>query len=276
MEVHGNEEGSSSSNGQSAPKRAVACEQDGVANRVKSELRDTLSALSQSIKQLGENFAQLQQYIRSYSEKPHVILHQETLIPNITLTGYQPVSRHSDGQGVCTLVSNQLTHLSATSNAEYVMTEILPGSSDRSSIFLLNVYSSPKDRRQRFKALQKKATNTKTNQRHLLARAVHEAKQSSSEEEVMKRLVQKYLPVDSSPATTYREYSGTANPELDAEICNEEPKGWKPIAESEIKLLTGDGIPIPRVDSIRVLGMTIASNGSNAKTILKLATKTDP
>ncbi|XP_037512407.1 uncharacterized protein LOC119389277 [Rhipicephalus sanguineus] len=53
------------------------------------------------------------------------------------------------------------------------------------------------------------------------------------------------------------------------------PKGWKPIAESEIKLLTGDGAAIPRVDSIRVLGMTIASNGSNAKTILKLATKTD-
>ncbi|XP_037514966.1 uncharacterized protein LOC119391354 [Rhipicephalus sanguineus] len=65
-------------------------------------------------------------------------------------------------------------------------------------------------------------TNTRTNQRHLLARAVHEAKQSSSEEEVMKQLVQKYLPVDSSPTTTYPEYSGPANPELDAEICNEE------------------------------------------------------
>lgn len=404
--------------------------------------------------------ASLQQYIRCSSEKPLVILLQETLTPNVTLTGYKPVSRYSDGRGVCTLVSNKLTHIShdlkmATSSAEYVMTEILPRSSDRSSIFFLNVYSSPKDRRQRFRALIKKAvnlagpnplvvagdfnaphhtwgypyntskgaelwqnatdmdltlitdkafptrlgtsscrdstpdltfvknlpdvqwansnidlgsdhyvlvtqflvvrkrarefswtnwdqfrkvrndrplpatrpslqewisqlredvisttknistdlpvekmdsrlahlleakqsllarwkgqrlnrrlrkkisdlnktieehcrvlskqqwdevcnsvdgqmrngktwnllkhllseTNTKTNQRNVLARAMHEAKQSSSEEEVLKQLVQKYLPVDSNPATTYPEYSGPANTELDAEICHEE------------------------------------------------------
>ncbi|KAL1472799.1 hypothetical protein MTO96_039097, partial [Rhipicephalus appendiculatus] len=61
-----------------------------------------------------------------------------------------------------------------------------------------------------------------TNQRHLLARAVHEAWESTSEEEVMRRLVQKYIPVESSPAATYPEYSGPANRELDADICNEE------------------------------------------------------
>lgn len=61
MEVHSTKAGDSSSEGQSAPKkRAVAYEQEGVAIRVRSELRDTLSALSESINKLGENFAQLQ------------------------------------------------------------------------------------------------------------------------------------------------------------------------------------------------------------------------
>ncbi|KAH8019014.1 hypothetical protein HPB51_015640 [Rhipicephalus microplus] len=61
MEVHSTQDGDSSSEGQSAPmKRAVAYEQEGVAIRVRSELRDTLSALSESINKLGENFAQLQ------------------------------------------------------------------------------------------------------------------------------------------------------------------------------------------------------------------------
>ncbi|KAH8033419.1 hypothetical protein HPB51_012275 [Rhipicephalus microplus] len=61
MEVHSTEAGDSSSEGQSTPKkRAVADEQEGVANRVRSELRDTLSALSESINKLGENFAQQQ------------------------------------------------------------------------------------------------------------------------------------------------------------------------------------------------------------------------
>ncbi|KAH7968428.1 hypothetical protein HPB52_008307 [Rhipicephalus sanguineus] len=70
MEAHASEEGSSSSNGQSAPKkRAVAYEQDGVANRVKCELRDTLSALSESIKQLEENFAQLQVTLAAQNDR---------------------------------------------------------------------------------------------------------------------------------------------------------------------------------------------------------------
>ncbi|KAH7936337.1 hypothetical protein HPB52_021543 [Rhipicephalus sanguineus] len=70
MEVHGSDEGSSSSNGQSAPKkRAVDYEQDGVANRVKCELRNTLSALSESIKQLGENFAQLQVTLAAQNDR---------------------------------------------------------------------------------------------------------------------------------------------------------------------------------------------------------------
>lgn len=88
MEVHGSEEGSSSSNGQSAPKkRAVAYEQDGVASRVKSELRDTLSALSQSIKQLGENFAQLQVTLAAQNDRVSKV---ESFLENVVAPALTP------------------------------------------------------------------------------------------------------------------------------------------------------------------------------------------
>ncbi|XP_037505344.1 uncharacterized protein LOC119381643 [Rhipicephalus sanguineus] len=45
----------------------------------------------------------------------------------------------------------------ASSKIEHVMIEIIPGPTNRESIFLLNVYSSPKDLRQRFKTLLSKA-----------------------------------------------------------------------------------------------------------------------
>ncbi|KAL1476009.1 hypothetical protein MTO96_036848 [Rhipicephalus appendiculatus] len=212
MKVHESEAGSSS-NGQSTPKkRAVACEQDGVANQVKFQLRHTFSAISERIKQLGEIFAQLQITLQTQNDRgssvesflenvvapaltpnaviePHAgamdyIFHtifsqsegssspqqnaddqaKKTLTVNVRRTGYQLVSRPSDGRDVCTLVSNKLTHLShdlqmATSNAEYVINDILPASSERRSIFLPNVYCSPVERRQRFKPLLKKIAN---------------------------------------------------------------------------------------------------------------------
>ncbi|KAL1476557.1 hypothetical protein MTO96_018396 [Rhipicephalus appendiculatus] len=88
MEVHGNEAGSSRSNGQSAPKkRAVACEQDGVANRVQPELRDTLSALSENIKQLGENFAQLQVALATQNERVSKV---ESFFENVVAPALTP------------------------------------------------------------------------------------------------------------------------------------------------------------------------------------------
>ncbi|KAL1469621.1 hypothetical protein MTO96_040975 [Rhipicephalus appendiculatus] len=69
MKGHESEAGSSS-NGQSTPKkRAVACEQDGVANQVKFQLRHTFSAISERIKQLGEIFAQLQITLKTQNDR---------------------------------------------------------------------------------------------------------------------------------------------------------------------------------------------------------------
>ncbi|KAL1481590.1 hypothetical protein MTO96_034368 [Rhipicephalus appendiculatus] len=88
MDLHGSEAGSSSGNGQSAPKkRAVACDQDGVANRVKSELRDTLSALSESIKQLGENFAQLQVTLAAQNDRVSKV---ESFLENVVAPAMTP------------------------------------------------------------------------------------------------------------------------------------------------------------------------------------------
>lgn len=70
MEVPSSDAGGSSSSGQSAPKkRVIAYEEDGVASRVKSELRDTLPAFSENIKQLGKNFAQPQVTLAAHNAR---------------------------------------------------------------------------------------------------------------------------------------------------------------------------------------------------------------
>ncbi|XP_037508831.1 uncharacterized protein LOC119385478 [Rhipicephalus sanguineus] len=52
------------------------------------------------------------------------------------------------------------------------------------------------------------------------------------------------------------------------------PKDWKPLAESDINLHTKSGDIIPRVPSIRILGMIVESSGTNSQTILRLAKNT--
>lgn len=100
MEVPSSEAGSSSSSGQSAPKkRAVAYEQSGIASRVKSELRDTLSALSESIKQLGENFAHLQVTLAAQNDRVSKV---ESFLENVVapaLTANAAVHSQPDATG---------------------------------------------------------------------------------------------------------------------------------------------------------------------------------
>ncbi|XP_065294131.1 uncharacterized protein [Dermacentor albipictus] len=66
-------------------------------------------------------------------------------------------------------------------------------------------------------------TNTKSIQRSTVARILHAARQESSDDEVLGKLVNKYLPVVSGPATTpLKDYGDSDNPELDAEFGVEE------------------------------------------------------
>lgn len=53
------------------------------------------------------------------------------------------------------------------------------------------------------------------------------------------------------------------------------PRGWKPLADVDIRITTRDGNLIPRVESIRMLGMVIESNGSNRLTLDRITKKTE-
>lgn len=108
--------------------------------------------------------ATLQQYIRNSKEKPHIVLLQETLSSQAVLPGFRPVIGNPEGRGVCTLICNKLTHVTHdlkidTGKLEHVMVEIVPGTSNRQSIFILNIYSSPKEQKQGFKTVLKKAVS---------------------------------------------------------------------------------------------------------------------
>lgn len=105
----------------------------------------------------------LQQFVRTHKEKPHVILLQETMTDQVSLQGYKALALRGDGRGICTLVSSKFTFVAhdlgvRPSKTETSLVEVIPSQSNISSIFILNVYSSPSDHRQRFKTIITRAT----------------------------------------------------------------------------------------------------------------------
>lgn len=104
----------------------------------------------------------LQQLLRTIGDKPKVIMLQETLTKKINFTGYKTVGKIEDngGRGVVTLVDKKLPFVEhdlklGTNKIEYVLTEIVlkRQSGKAHSIFCLNVCSSPKDKKQSFRAI---------------------------------------------------------------------------------------------------------------------------
>lgn len=115
--------------------------------------------------------AQLQQYILQAENTPDVIIIQETLSNEApTLPGYRsfakspPSARDTGskkGRGVCTLVKKGLIviehDLVPRSAIEHVTTEIVAGKRKRrTSITVVNLYSNPRQHKQKFKALIQK------------------------------------------------------------------------------------------------------------------------
>lgn len=95
--------------------------------------------------------APLQQFVSAQAVKPHVILLQETLDDTPTLPGYRVVSIREEGKrGLATLVARKCSFqvhklpLGKT-RGEIIMVEIIPNNWLKSSVFLLNIYSSPSD-----------------------------------------------------------------------------------------------------------------------------------
>ncbi|KAH7937152.1 hypothetical protein HPB49_008174 [Dermacentor silvarum] len=81
----------------------------------------------------------------------------------VSLKGYKALALHGDGRGICTLVSSMFTFVAHDlgvwpSKTETSLVEVIPSQSNTSSIFILNVYSSPSDHRQRFKTIITRAT----------------------------------------------------------------------------------------------------------------------
>lgn len=109
--------------------------------------------------------ASLHQLIRSMGVKPKVIILQETLADEVKLTGYKSVCRQKNcGRGLATLVDKKLPFIEhdihlGLSKIEYALVEIvLKRHKGRAqSIFCLNIYSSPTDKKQTFRALFNKA-----------------------------------------------------------------------------------------------------------------------
>ncbi|KAH7985367.1 hypothetical protein HPB49_026459 [Dermacentor silvarum] len=103
----------------------------------------------------------IQQHIAHAARKPDVIL-QETLTNAPSLPGYRVHKGPPDGKGRCTLVRKGLTlvehELQNNIKIKHKLTEIIQGKKRKGSIFLLNVYSNPSQRKQRFKTLLHRAS----------------------------------------------------------------------------------------------------------------------
>lgn len=108
--------------------------------------------------------AVLQQFLKHTPKKPHVILLQETRTQNCTLPGYTAYASYSQGKaGICTLVDKRIAvieHEAAETNPllEHKFVELVPGRIIKESVFIMNVYSNPKDHKCKFAAILNKAT----------------------------------------------------------------------------------------------------------------------
>ena len=114
----------------------------------------------------------LAQLLRSCKQKPHVIHLQECgdneSLRSLTFPGYR-VTRPTlcpdfkQARGIATLVRKDLSFVERTTPAykqglESQLVEIIPGRATKSNIFLLNVYSPPRDRLRNFNSLFLAAT----------------------------------------------------------------------------------------------------------------------
>ncbi|XP_077492029.1 uncharacterized protein LOC144102713 [Amblyomma americanum] len=115
--------------------------------------------------------AVLQQHITQVARKSDIILIQETRTDTVSLPGYRVHAKSpkvTGGRGICTLVRKGLTfieHELQKSKIEYTLIEVVMGKKQKNSTFLLNVYSSPLHKEQKFKTLLHIASTVAGNHR---------------------------------------------------------------------------------------------------------------
>lgn len=105
----------------------------------------------------------LQLAIRHSAEKPDVILLQETRTDDTALSGYNFHASHPSGKlGISILISKRLTFVPHDFGpepklSEHLLIELIPGGRLKENIFVLNVYSPPRDSQRQFRQLFSKA-----------------------------------------------------------------------------------------------------------------------
>lgn len=97
----------------------------------------------------------LTQFIQAQAHIPDILALQETYVePKLAgYTSFVYTGSHNTPIKAATLVSNKLTvidHTLSTERIPHVLTEILPADRNKSSFFVLNVYSAPKERTDSF------------------------------------------------------------------------------------------------------------------------------
>ncbi|KAG0436899.1 hypothetical protein HPB47_017709 [Ixodes persulcatus] len=159
--------------------------------------------------------AVLQQHIRHAARKPDVILLQETLTDAPTLMGYREHVCTIEGRGLCTLVRKGLTfvdHELGGVQVEHSFVELIPTKHRKQSIFVLNVYSNPSNRRQRFRALLQKALKTAgTAKGRNLTQDTHELDFALITDPAHPTRLGNSATRDTTPDLTFVRNAGTAN-----------------------------------------------------------------
>ncbi|KAH9383471.1 hypothetical protein HPB48_024980 [Haemaphysalis longicornis] len=92
----------------------------------------------------------------------------------VSLTGYRAVFSGSKTRGTCIMLDNKLPQVVhdlkiSFSSLEYIMIEVISNRVNKGSVFILNVYSAPRDRAQRFKLLLQNASNCAGNHPMIVA-----------------------------------------------------------------------------------------------------------
>lgn len=104
----------------------------------------------------------LQQFIGSVTQRPAVILLQETRIDRFALRGYRVEAVYGNkARGIATCVAKPYAYTTHAVRPdlkiEHQMIEIIPTAHIKQSIFILNVYSSPSHSTETFTTLVTKA-----------------------------------------------------------------------------------------------------------------------
>lgn len=108
--------------------------------------------------------AVLEQILFAHENRPQILLLQETLVSEPKIRGYRTVSARGEGRGVAIFVDKKLSFREidlkiGRTNIEHNFIELIPNHSLKNSVFILNIYSSPKQTSQSFLSMLNKATS---------------------------------------------------------------------------------------------------------------------